>query len=154
MDVRAAVIALFITGLMVSVAAIADDVSELLPKIPAAKGDQCVEPTEVMRRQHMDFIMHQRDLTVHDGIRTEKHRFVNCIDCHVRPNKTGDYPRHTSNEHFCTTCHQFASVSIDCFQCHADRPPEAINATASLQRLRQISFLNRLQQLSEHQDDD
>ena len=24
------------------------------------------------------------------------------------------------------SCHQFAAVNIDCFQCHADRPEEAI----------------------------
>ena len=62
-----------------------DENNPLLPAIPAAAGDQCVEPTEVMRRRHMDFILHQRDETVHKGVRTEKHRFVNCVNCHVQP---------------------------------------------------------------------
>ena len=96
--------------------------SHLLPKIPVAKGDRCVEPTEVMRRRHMEFILHQRDLTVHEGVRTEKHRFVNCINCHVQARDDGSYPRHTDSDHFCESCHRFSSVSMDCFQCHADRP--------------------------------
>ena len=96
-----------------------------LPQLPPAKGEACVEPTDVMRREHMNFILHQRDLTVHKGVRTEKHRFTNCINCHVQKNTEGEFPRHTSNEHFCTSCHTFSAVSIDCFQCHADRPAEA-----------------------------
>ncbi|MDD9806435.1 MAG: sulfur reduction protein DsrJ [Gammaproteobacteria bacterium] len=100
----------------------------LMPPLPEAKGEQCVEPTEVMRRRHAQFILHQRDETVHRGIRTQKHRFVNCIDCHVRPNAAGAWPRHTDDGHFCSVCHRYASVQMDCFQCHADRPPEAYAA--------------------------
>ena len=25
-------------------------------------------------------------------------------------------------EHFCRSCHDYAAVTIDCFQCHASRP--------------------------------
>ena len=103
-----------------------DKEHSLLPAIPAAQADQCVEPTEIMRRRHMDFILHQRDETVHKGVRTEKHRFVNCINCHIQPQRMASaqlaYPRHTDAEHFCTSCHVYSLVSIDCFQCHADRP--------------------------------
>ena len=113
--------AIFLTG-----SVLADD--RLLPKIPAAKGDQCVEPTEVMRRRHMEFILHQRDETVHRGIRTKKHSFVNCINCHVQARKDGTYPRHADADHFCQDCHRFSSVSVDCFQCHADRPVAAYGA--------------------------
>ncbi len=102
--------------------------SSLLPKLPLAKGERCVEPTEIMRRRHMDFLLHQRDLTVVKGIRTEKYRFVNCLNCHVLPDAEGRYARHTDTEHFCTGCHQFSAVKIDCFQCHADRPEEAFAA--------------------------
>lgn len=103
--------------------------SHLMPALPEAKGERCVEPTEVMRRRHAQFILHQRDETVHRGIRTQKHRFVNCIDCHVRPDATGAWPRHTDDGHFCSVCHRYASVTMDCFQCHADRPAEAWAAT-------------------------
>lgn len=99
--------------------------THLMPPLPEAKGEQCVEPTGVMRRRHAQFILHQRNETVHRGIRTQKHRFVNCIDCHVRPNAAGEWPRHTDDGHFCSVCHRYASVQMDCFQCHADRPAEA-----------------------------
>ena len=103
----------------------ADEQSGLGPIIPQALGEQCVEPTEVMRRRHHQFILHQRDETVHRGVRTEKYRFTRCIDCHIQPTEAGDYPRHDDDNHFCTGCHRYSSVSIDCFQCHADRPAAA-----------------------------
>jgi hypothetical protein len=101
------------------------------PVIPEAKGDKCVEPTEVMRKEHFKFIKHQRDETVHEGIRTSKHSLKNCIDCHVQPDADGEYPRVTSTEHFCNSCHSYAAVKIDCFECHADRPEEAIERSSS-----------------------
>lgn len=121
-------LALLVTGF---VAVSADQNNGLMPKLPDAKGERCVEPTEIMRRRHMDFILHQRDLTVHEGIRTEKYRFTKCIDCHIQPGDDGTYPRHTSSDHFCTACHEFASVAIDCFQCHADRPAAAFKVSAA-----------------------
>ena len=36
----------------------------LMPPLPEAKGEQCVEPTEVMRRRHAQFILHQRDVKI------------------------------------------------------------------------------------------
>ena len=44
-----------------------------LPAAKAVKGEKCVEPTEVMRRDHMQMVLHQRDDTMHQGIRTVKH---------------------------------------------------------------------------------
>lgn len=93
-----------------------------LPEIPKAKGEQCVEPPEVMRRHHMDFILHQRDETMHKGIRTKRYSLKECIDCHVTPGPDGEYPRVSSKQHFCAACHQYAAVRIDCFECHNDRP--------------------------------
>ena len=130
-DRRLAVVVLAVAAGVASVAG-ADD--HLMPELPAAKGERCVEPTEVMRRRHMEFILHQRDETVHRGIRTQKHRFVNCIDCHVQRNGAGDWPRHTDDDHFCSVCHRYASVSMDCFQCHADRPREAYPRTGETAR--------------------
>jgi len=95
------------------------------PILPPAKGEQCVEPTDIMREIHYEFILHHRDATVHDGIRTTKHSLKNCINCHVQKDKNGVYPRADSAEHFCGACHLFTSVEIDCFSCHADRPEEA-----------------------------
>ena len=101
----------------------ADD--SLLPVIPEASDrvsetQGCVEPTEEMRRNHMEYILHQRDETMHRGIRTRQHSLEECINCHV--GDSPDAPRVSSEEHFCNSCHSYAAVSIDCFQCHADRP--------------------------------
>ncbi len=93
-----------------------------LPEIPKGKGEKCVEPTEVMRKSHMNFILHQRDETMHFGIRTKKHSLKECISCHVQPDENGKYPDIHSRKHFCNSCHSYAAVSIDCFQCHATHP--------------------------------
>lgn len=97
----------------------------LLPKIPAAQerfseAQGCVEPTADMRRNHMKYILHERDETVHEGIRGSRHSLKECINCHV--SDAPDAPRVSSEEHFCNSCHSYAAVHIDCFQCHADRP--------------------------------
>ena len=80
----------------------------------------CVEPTAEMRTNHMEYILEQRDATVHEGIRTRQHSLQECINCHV--SEADDAPRADSDKHFCNSCHTYAAVSIDCFQCHADRP--------------------------------
>ncbi len=102
----------------------------ILPEIPEAQArfseDQgCVEPTAEMRRNHMQYILHQRDETVHEGIRTNQYSLNECINCHV--SDAEDAPRVSSEEHFCNSCHSYAAVSIDCFQCHADRPAKTTN---------------------------
>ena len=84
-------------------------------KINTDKGDKCVEPEAVMLRDHMKFILHQRDKTVHDGVRTAKYSLKNCVDCHADA-KTGSV---LGKEGFCSSCHVYASVKIDCFECHS-----------------------------------
>ncbi len=98
-----------------------------LPEIPEAKSrvsetQGCVEPTEEMRKNHMNMMLHQRDLTVHEGIRTPQHSLEECINCHVPGDESGKVVRYDSQDHFCASCHTYAGVSIDCFECHADRP--------------------------------
>jgi len=103
----------------------ASDKDTMGPHIPKAQRryseeQGCVEPTADMRRNHMNYLLHQRDETVHEGIRTKQHSLEKCINCHVP--EGDDAPRHSSEEHFCNSCHSYAAVNIDCFQCHADRP--------------------------------
>lgn len=99
-----------------------------LPNIhePEGEGVECVEEEDVMRRDHMNFILHQRDETMHKGIRSSKYSFAECIDCHVQPDENGNIASFNSDEHFCNTCHEYAAVTIDCFDCHADRPQQYI----------------------------
>ena len=87
---------------------------------------QCVEPTEVMRRDHMKFLLHQRDATVIEGIRSEKYSLVGCINCHNPSVKNEKIVRYEDPEHFCAGCHLYTSVTIDCFECHADRALELV----------------------------
>jgi len=86
----------------------------------------CVEPTEVMRRQHMQFILHQRDETMHQGIRTTKHSLLECINCHVTYDENQQPVSYKDERHFCSTCHHYAAVHIDCFECHNSKPMESV----------------------------
>ncbi|MGF1643151.1 MAG: hypothetical protein ACFCUJ_05865 [Thiotrichales bacterium] len=120
------VIRVFFTGAGILALAFALSTAALartpLPNIPAAKGDKCVEPTADIRKNHMKYLLHQRDATMHLGVRTKSHSLKGCIDCHVQPDAQGQYPAFGAPEHFCSACHNYAAVSIDCFQCHAHKP--------------------------------
>ncbi len=106
---------------------LAGNLQPVIPQVPASKATHCVEPTEVMRRDHMKFILHQRDQTVHNGIRTSKYSLKQCINCHVNPDENGEFPHYAlgNEKHFCSSCHTYAAVNIDCFQCHRDTPSES-----------------------------
>jgi hypothetical protein len=95
--------------------------------VPTPKGEACVEPTADMRANHMKYLLHKRDKTMRQGIRTSKHSLVECINCHATPDKDGKIARVTDEKHFCASCHQAASVKLDCFECHADRPVSAFS---------------------------
>lgn len=92
------------------------------PDIPKGKGDQCVEDTDFMRKNHMEILNHQRDETVHRGIRTKKHSLKECMECHAVFDNSGQAVTHLDSRHFCVQCHEYASVKIDCFDCHASKP--------------------------------
>lgn len=92
------------------------------PDIPKGKGDQCVEDTEFMRKNHMEILLHQRDETMHRGIRTKKHALKECIECHAVYDSNKQAVSHLNPKHFCVQCHEYTSVSIDCFDCHASKP--------------------------------
>ena len=99
-----------------------------LPAIEKGKGDQCVEDVQFMRKNHMKLLKHQRDRTVHEGIRTKQHSLVGCIECHASQ-KTGSVIG--SNENFCQSCHSYAAVSLDCFECHASNPGTRASPTGT-----------------------
>ena len=95
------------------------------PQVPeAVKGEECVEPTSEMRRNHMDYLKHHRDEALREGVRTRRYSLKQCLECHVAPEGSAQAAR-DSGEHFCKACHEYAAVSIDCFQCHATRPKES-----------------------------
>ncbi len=93
---------------------------------PATYGEQCVAPTDVMRRDHMDLLNHQRDETVFDGLRANPYSLVGCVNCHASRDDTGQAIRIDAEGQFCQACHAYAAVRIDCFSCHAALPEETL----------------------------
>lgn len=115
----AGLIALFLTFVLSAGDAVADVVT---PEVPMGRGAQCVEPIEIMRRDHFEFIKHQRDQTVYHGIRGSRHSLAGCIDCHASKSADGEFLPINAEGQFCQTCHTYAAVKIDCFTCHATVP--------------------------------
>ena len=92
-------------------------------------GERCVEDTDFMRKNHMQVLLHQRDDTMYNGVRTEKHSLKNCINCHA---SSKDNRVIGSNEHFCQGCHTYSAVSLDCWECHATKAKPAQAAVTTL----------------------
>ena len=105
----------------------ADSPRTPVPKPPkAAKGTECVEPNADMRRNHMIYLDHERDETVHKGIRGRKHSLKGCVECHAVPDATISGARTVAP--FCAECHRYVAVRIDCFGCHATSPETRADA--------------------------
>jgi predicted CXXCH cytochrome family protein len=104
----------------------ADEAKEGLVIPEAVKGEQCVEDTEVMRRNHMDYLLQHRDATLREGIRTKKYSLKECLECHVPAGEQNSEAERGEGNHFCKNCHTYAGVKIDCFECHATRPQKSV----------------------------
>ena len=89
------------------------------PVIEPARGGQCVQDPAFMRRNHMELLKHDRDATVRAGVRDTRYSLKACISCHA--SKTTDSVNATGTN-FCQSCHTYAAVKIDCFECHASKP--------------------------------
>jgi hypothetical protein len=85
----------------------------------AKEAKTCVMSTEYMRGNHMQVL----DLWRHSVVRNAERTFVNaegkefdmslsntCLDCH------------SNKADFCDKCHNYASVSPYCWDCHIDNP--------------------------------
>jgi hypothetical protein len=90
------------------------------PAIERAKaGTQCVGDPDFMRRNHPDLLKHQRDDTVRQGVRGAAYSLKACVECHAS-RATNSVARAPTD--FCVSCHSYAAVKIDCFECHASQP--------------------------------
>jgi hypothetical protein len=107
------------------------------------KGDRCVAPTEWMRRNHMTVLNHQRDRTVHEGIRTKQFSLKGCVECHAVPGRDGEPVGAADPRHFCRSCHDYAAVAIDCFECHASRPPRLAQGASPTQMREYMAVLHK-----------
>jgi len=85
------------------------------PVVLVERPGPCVEATELMRRDHMKLLLHQRERTTREGIRTRPHSLAGCVDCHAS-RKTGSV---LGEQGFCQSCHAYAGVRLDCFECHS-----------------------------------
>ncbi len=85
-----------------------------VPSMVTESDGKCIAPPEEMRRNHMEMLKHQRDRTLRQGIRGEPASLNACIECHASK-KTGSV---LGKGDFCESCHTYAAVKLDCFECH------------------------------------
>ncbi|MCK4950764.1 MAG: hypothetical protein KAS48_03020 [Gammaproteobacteria bacterium] len=114
------------------------------PDIPKGEGEKCVEPTDIMRKNHMEYLLHQRDETMRKGIRTKTYSLKECVDCHTVKDENNIPVTYKDKRHFCNSCHEYASVQIDCFSCHSSTP----EASHSGLTKRPAKFFNSTQNLN------
>jgi predicted CXXCH cytochrome family protein len=107
------------------------------PKPMRGRGESCVADTGWMRRNHMTALTHQRDVTVHDGIRTKRFSLKGCVECHAVKGADGRAVTAASPAHFCRACHDYVAVRVDCFECHASRPEADATAAGDAAALAQ-----------------
>ena len=93
----------------------------LTDKAKAAK--ECVRSTDFMKAGHMQLLDTWRDTVTRNGkriyVNSEGKSFAmslsnTCLDCH------------SNKAEFCDRCHNYASVSPYCWQCHIDNPKETM----------------------------
>jgi hypothetical protein len=126
---------------------------------PPVKGERCVEDTDVMRKDHMKFLLKHRDETLREGIRTKQYSLKECIECHVPPKAAAEEAGRSEGDHFCKNCHMYAGVKIDCFECHATRPqkpamfhPLVTPAMKAMKDVHQPDSAELLNELAENQN--
>ena len=78
-------------------------------------GEQCLEPAEFMRTNHMDLLIDWRETVVREGTRTwtasdgkeyEMSLSGTCMDCH------------SNKANFCDQCHDYVGAQPECWDCH------------------------------------
>lgn len=93
------------------------------PKIMLPAEGKCIAEPGEMRRNHMDMLKHQRDETMRKGVRGKPASLNGCIECHAGKS-TGSV---LGKDHFCESCHSYAAVKLDCWDCH--QPKAGFKAT-------------------------
>ena len=91
------------------------------PELPPGGEKECVAPAALMRDTHMQLLNVWRDDVLREADRVagkvgdrefRKGLQMACMECH------------TNKEKFCDTCHEYASVTPTCWDCHLT-PAEA-----------------------------
>jgi hypothetical protein len=94
------------------------------PGFRIERGEASVAPTDEMRRDHMKMLFHQRDRTLRQGVREPRFSLKGCIDCHADAKTCSVLGR----DGFCSSCHEYAAVKIDCFECHTPQRQTKVGA--------------------------
>jgi predicted CXXCH cytochrome family protein len=116
---------LLVSGAMLVLSAAAMSESAVVTKgSKAAEGGECVAETQDMRRNHMEYLKHERVEVVRDGVRDTKYSLAECVNCHGTHDEQGQPVAINSEGQFCDGCHNYTAVSITCFQCHSKVPEE------------------------------
>ncbi len=89
------------------------------PNLDIGQGGHCVDDPQYMRLNHMKLLLKQRDESVRQGIRGGKYSLARCVNCHA---SKVNHSVLGTNRNFCQGCHVYASVKIDCFECHSSSP--------------------------------
>lgn len=121
---------IFLAVLLPAVLALPLPASAAAPK-PVVKIEnpgECIAPAEEMRRNHMEMLKHQRDRTMRQGIRGEKASLNECINCHASKT-TGSV---TGQDGFCQSCHSYAAVKLDCWDCHQPKAGKHAGETGTV----------------------
>lgn len=104
--------------------------TSLAPVLPKASGDACVRDPEFMRVNHMEVLLHRRDKSVRHGDRakgdTAKESLNACLTCHAVAGDDNKPVGFSDPKHFCRTCHDYAAVKVDCFECHNSKPQKPL----------------------------
>lgn len=92
------------------------------PALTIENPGECVAPVAEMRRNHMEILKHQRDRTMRQGERGAKASLNGCVECHAGKT-TGSVLGDTADGRngFCGSCHAYAAVKVDCWDCHQPR---------------------------------
>ncbi|NQV82410.1 MAG: Hdr-like menaquinol oxidoreductase cytochrome c subunit [Rhodospirillales bacterium] len=132
--------AVFVIGLAAGLVTAPVEAAEggrvFVPSPPKGKGNQCVRDTAFMRANHMNLLLHQRDETMRKGVRTKQYSLKECIACHAVPGNDGQPVSYEDPKNFCRSCHDYVAVKLDCFECHASKPPQGKGHASTLPNAR------------------
>ena len=119
-------------AVMLLLSAAVNSDSAVTPGSRAAGMESCVAPTAEIRRNHMDYLKHDRNSVVRDGVRDVKNSLAGCVDCHAEKDGKGGYHPVNADGQFCSGCHEYLAVSLTCFQCHSKKPEQEYSDAVSL----------------------
>lgn len=85
------------------------------------RGHWSADPA-VMTGLHADFLKHQEEVTVNQGIRKADNTIERCVTCHAVNDAEGRAVSSADPRHFCTQCHVQQAVATNCFTCHNSEP--------------------------------